>query len=46
MKIKSKTYGKYNKINFILEANSFAATNCTGQLCITSHRPYTATTIQ
>lgn len=34
MKMKSKPYGKYHNINFHLEANSFAATNCTGQLCL------------
>lgn len=36
--MKSKTYGKYHNINFSLEANSFAPTNCTGQLCLISDK--------
>jgi len=38
MKTNSKTYGKYHNIKFSFEANSFAATNCTGQLCLISDK--------
>lgn len=38
MKMKSKTHDKYHNINFSLETNSFAATNCTGQIYLISDK--------